>query len=351
MPSALERTRLGRRWAKTTWRPLAVVAASALLEALAAGLLVWLIGWQHLENAIRLRNAPWFALSLGGQVVALVGYTIAFRDVTQAAGGPKLEPPVAGALVVAGFAPAFAADVAGGFAIDRAAYEEMGMSRDEAAARVVGLGILEYLVLAPVAAVCAVLAFLGIGGNDVGAGITLPWLAIVPGLALAWWLARPRRNARLRDARGGNVLRRALAHAAAGLAVVAWIMRNDGRGRALLGVALYWTGDIVSLWAPLYAFGVHPGVPALVVAFATGYALTRRSLPAGGPGAIEILLPLSLKWVQIGFAPAFVAVFVYRLFNFWLPLVPGVLVAKRLPEIERRLPRGASSEELPVART
>ena len=50
------------------------------------------------------------------------------------------------------------------------------------------------------------------------------------------------------------------------------------------------------------------------------------------PGAVEALLPFALTWVGVALAPALLAVFFYRLFNLWLPVIPGtpgLLVLKR----------------------
>ena len=58
------------------------------------------------------------------------------------------------------------------------------------------------------------------------------------------------------------------------------------------------------LWVCLAAFNrVTPGVAAVVVGYATGYALTRRTLPLAGAGAVEALLPFALVWVGFGLAP------------------------------------------------
>ena len=73
-------------------------------------------------------------------------------------------------------------------------------------------------------------------------------------------------------------------------------------------------------------------IAALILAYATGYAFTRRSIPAGGPGAVEVFLTFALVWVGVPLAPALLGVFAYRLFNFWLALVPALAV---LPTVRR----------------
>ena len=58
-------------------------------------------------------------------------------------------------------------------------------------------------------------------------------------------------------------------------------------------------GDILTLWAALRVFDVHISAPALVLGYGTGWALTRRSLPLGGPGLVEILLAFVLTWFHV----------------------------------------------------
>jgi uncharacterized membrane protein YbhN (UPF0104 family) len=100
---------------------------------------------------------------------------------------------------------------------------------------------------------------------------------------------------------------------------------------APIGTAVYWFGDIVCLWACLQAF-THgtPDISIILIGYATGYALTRRTLPFGGAGAVELLLPLALSWTGISLAAAVLAVFTYRIFNFWLPLIPAALGLRSL---------------------
>jgi uncharacterized membrane protein YbhN (UPF0104 family) len=104
-------------------------------------------------------------------------------------------------------------------------------------------------------------------------------------------------------------------------------------------MAVYWAGEVFVLWVCLAAFERHtPSVEAVVVGYATGYALTRRTLPLAGAGAVEALLPFALTWVGYGLPAAVLAVFAYRVFNLWLPLGPA---AAGLYALRRRPPDGA----------
>src|SRR3954452_1676463 len=107
--------------------------------------------------------------------------------------------------------------------------------------------------------------------------------------------------------------------------------------KALAGMAFYWAGEVFVLWVCLAAFTRHlPSIPAVVVGYATGYALTRGPLPLAGAGAVEALLPFALEWVGFPLPAAVLAVFAYRIFNLWLPIVPAVAGVIAL----RRRPRG-----------
>ncbi len=74
-------------------------------------------------------------------------------------------------------------------------------------------------------------------------------------------------------------------------------------------------------------------MPALVVAYATGYAASRRSLPLGGAGVTEALLTVSLIAVHVHAAQALFAVLAYRLINFLAPMLPALLAHSSLTEL------------------
>jgi len=57
---------------------------------------------------------------------------------------------------------------------------------------------------------------------------------------------------------------------------------------------------------------------------------------------VEILMPLTLVAAGVPFATAIVGVFLYRIFNLWLPLVPAAVA---LPHLRKRF--GRSFQALP----
>jgi uncharacterized membrane protein YbhN (UPF0104 family) len=277
-------------------------------------------------------DAAWLLVCLGAELIGYIGYVLALRNIARVDGGPKLSFALTARTVVSGFGVYPAAHAAGGFAIDFMALRKAGLKREQAIARVAGLGVLEYAVLAPVALVCA-LVLLVDPDSGVDSSMTLPWLAVIPGFALALWVSSPKRRSRLTDPIQGGRIRGSIAHGVAGLVTLRTLCRRPLQHLpGLLGVAFYWFGDIVCLWAALRAFEVHVSWPALVVAYATGYVASRRSLPAGGAGIVEVLMTFALVWVGLPLAPALAGVLVYRLFNFWLPIVPALAL---LPSVKR----------------
>jgi uncharacterized membrane protein YbhN (UPF0104 family) len=192
-------------------------------------------------------------------------------------------------------------------------------------------------VLAPAVAVCGVLLFFGVAGRA-SADVALPWLLIVPGIVFAAWVTQPQRADHYPYRPSAGRFARGFAHGVAALHLLRRLLfDHKQRGLAFAGAALYWAGDMVTLWAALRIFEVRLSLPVLVLAYGTGWALTRRSLPFGGPGVVEVLLAYVLTWFHLPFANAAAGVVGYRLFNFWFALLPAVAVLPFAQGIHRRL--------------
>jgi uncharacterized membrane protein YbhN (UPF0104 family) len=241
-------------------------------------------------------------------------------------GGPQLGLRQASKIVAAGFGAFFAASASGGFKVDYLALRNAGARRKEALARVLGLGMLEYAVLAPVT--CAAACVLLVHHSRISTGFTMPWAIGVPAGALIAIGLMPHRK-RFNNARGWRGL---LAVFLDALSILKGLAGRPRRGVfAAIGMTMYWAGDAFCLWACLYGFLGKP-LPVLpfIVGYATGYALSRRTLPLAGAGVVEALLPFALLWVSLPLAAGMLAVLAYRFFNLWLPLVPAVVGFRRL---------------------
>jgi hypothetical protein len=305
------------------------------LSLIATILVAGAAGYVAVASHLRHANTYWFPFALAGAVAAHVGYVVAYREVAHVDRGVRLGTLRAGAIVAAGFGMFIPR---GGFAVDLEALQDLGVPREEARVRVLGLGSLEYAVLSTGACICAILLLLEHAGAQ--RAVTLSWTIGVPaGTVLA--LVAVRYRAWLCRGRIGGVVRPALD----AIAVVGMIVASPRRhgAAAFTGMAVYWAGEVFVLWVCLAAFTRDtPSIEAVVVGYATGYALTRRTLPLAGAGAVEALLPFALTWVGFGLAPAVLAVFAYRVFNLWLPLGPA---AAALYALRQRPPEAPLSEE------
>jgi len=294
--------------------------------ALALGALVgisWAAGFDNVLHELRHLDPIWLPVAFGMEVAAYFGYVVAYREVARLEGGPRLGLGRAGAIVAAGFG-AFV--IRGGFVVDRQALEAAGLDPRQARARVLGLGALEYAVLAPAAALAAVI-LLARGSTHPSLGFTLPWAIAVPLGFAAAFAALALRHRVGDEGRWRSVLQHALdaVHLLKKLAA-----QGAVHGGAFFGTTLYWVGDVGCLWASLRVFHDSPDVAALVIGYATGYALTRRTLPLGGAGSVEALVSFALAWTGIPLAKAVLAVCVYRIFNLWLPLLPAAIGLRHL---------------------
>ena len=293
----------------------------------------WVAGFGEIADVLLAPDWNWLPAAFAGEVAAYLGYTLAYREVVRMERGPELELRHAAELVASGFGVFMPR---GGFAADLEALGPSCEDHRDARIRVLGLGALEWAVLAPAACACAI--YLIARGWKVQTGMTLPWAIAVPlGFAAAIWALRHRH--RFTGRRGWRASLDHALHAVHILRRLVELPRDHGIP-AFLGMTLYWTGDIFALWACLRVFLGHtPSFPAVVLGYATGYALSRRSLPVGGAGAVEALLPFALLWVAVPLAPAVLAVVFYRAINLWLPLVPALT---GLRAVRRRHLRPAS---------
>ena len=340
-PGPLRRT---RAWLER--RPLFVLVVPTVLALGAVALLAELAGAEPLHRALRHLHPEWLLLCFGGQLLAYFGYVLAVRDTARVDGGPSLSFGRTVQGVVGGFGVFAATRTSGGFAVDYWVLRSAGEDRDGAVARVLALGALEYAVLAP-AALCSAIALL-VSGADVSLTLTLPWLLVIPGAMVAIWLSSPKRAPRYSKAPAHGRVRQAFAHFVAGLSILRSMFVAPPRehGLGVLGIAMYWAGDIACLWGALQFFG-NPrlSVPALILGYATGYVLTRRSLPAGGAGVVEIALTFALHWMGFPFVRALLGVVVYRIFNLWLPILPALAVLPAVNDLRRELEEAEKAEQ------
>jgi uncharacterized membrane protein YbhN (UPF0104 family) len=289
-------------------------------------------------------DPAWIALIAGAEALTYPAYMIAYRSLAQVHGHPPISLPLVARVVVAGFGP-FA--IGGGFEIDKQALHGLHEDERSARVRVLALGVLEWTVLAPVA--CIVSIVLLVQGADVMASLLWPWAIAVPaGFAFALWASAPERAERLSRIRGKR--REWLAQPLDGVGVLRTLVSQPRTyAGAWVGTILYWAADIVAFYGALRTFGLHPGAGKVIIAYATGYAATRRSLPLGGAGVTEFLMTYSLYWVRLPLAPSLAAVLAYRVFNLVVVSAPALIAHRQLQSVlaaadalrlAKRTPRG-----------
>lgn len=299
-------------------------------------------GWPRVGRIAAARHSwTWLAVCLVGELAAYAGYVLTIRDMARVHDGPEMDLAVSAKTVVAGFGVFAATRGSGGFAVDYWAFRKEGAGKRDAVGRVLALGFLEYATLSIVALVASAALYLRLDGHA-GDAMTLPSLLVVPCFVLALWATSPGRVGRLsKTKRSSGWMRRTFADAVLGAKHVrrlALSPREHGLG--VLGMTMYWAGDIVCLWAALQLVGGRQiTVSALILAYSGGYVLSRRSLPAGGAGVVEIALTLALAGMGARFAPALIGVVVYRLFNFWLPIVPALILIPAIRDLRARFQR------------
>jgi uncharacterized membrane protein YbhN (UPF0104 family) len=276
----------------------------------------------------------WLPLCLGLELGAYAGFVLAFRDTVRVDGGPRLSLGLSLRVVLLSFG-AFVVATVGGLAVLVLSLQQMGTPRWTAVARVLALNTLLYAFFAAFGFAAALALVLGLGGEAPTAAL-LPWLIAVPVLvAAAVVVSSPRRSEALVRAPSGRGLRpfarRAFATAVQGVVLVRRLLADPRSCRAgWLGAPLYWLADAGCLWAALRAFDVRLSLTALLFAYCTGYLAALLPLPAGGVGGIDAAMTYALTLVGVALAPALLAVFVYRFFKFWLPLLPALALLPRI---------------------
>jgi uncharacterized membrane protein YbhN (UPF0104 family) len=323
-----------RAWLRE--HPFAASVLATIIAAGAALLIAYATGADQVGRAFEDVQPQWIGLIALGELLTYPAYTIAYRSLAQVHGHAPLALPLVGRVVVAGFGP-FA--LSGGFGLDKRALHALHEDERSARVRVLGLGVLEWALLAPT--VCVISIVFLIQGADILPSLLWPWALAVPaGLGFGLWASAPGRRERL--SKIGGRRRAWLADLLDGVGVLHTLISHPVKyAGAWIGTAFYWAADIAAFYGALRTFGIEMGAGKVILAYATGYAATRRSLPFGGAGLTEVLMTYSLYWVRQPLAPALAAVVAYRAFNFLLAALPALIAQRHLEEL---LPKERSSD-------
>ncbi len=279
-------------------RPVAL-ATGTVVVGLSFYLFSRSVGMSAVFKNLLSADAVWLLLIIGAQSIAFWAYIIPYKHMF------KLSYKDAAVHSFEGFHPT----LGGGVSYDLKTH--LGQR-----ARVYYLGLWEYAVLAPAVLIAAIY---GLINGGVPSPLSLPWIIGVPtGFALFGIVLFFRHRIANHFPKTKRIL-----NFMAGL-----IKQQNVKGVLFLmgGMLLYWTGELFSLWGALRLFDVHLSWFALLLAYATGYVISRRSLPLGGAGILLVALALSLYWVGAALSVTLLVALAYQVFNLITPAVYRKLV-------------------------
>ena len=307
------------------------------------------------ESLERVGDATWYwiAIAVAFNLAAFAAYVALFRGVL----GGSVEDDVRRRLglrasyqiTMAGLAATriFSAAGAGGIVLTYWALRKAGMPRRRAGCRMVAFLVLMYSVYLLALVIFGVLLRTGVlpGDNPVGGTIVPAAIASVAILLLGLIALIPGDfERRLREfSRGYRRTRWATrvatgpATLAAGVRTAIDYLRHPSRGAlGLAGSLGFWAANIGVLWASFEAFGGEVPFAVLVQGFFVGMAANLVPSPAGGVGSVDAGMIGAFVLFGLPGASVFAAVLIYRLFAFWLPVLPGSIAALQLRRTVRR---------------
>jgi uncharacterized membrane protein YbhN (UPF0104 family) len=313
---------LGRRLPDIEWRVVRVVVGAGLAATVA---LAALAGFGSVGRAFSHLHIGWLILAVvlvvASYGVATAGLLAATTDSPAEPGsGPTRSP---GTLLATAVASSFTGRLlpeygAAGLAVHHLV--RTGVDRRRAIDQI---GLIDTAAVPLHGLLTVVVALVALGSGPSGvAGLRLGWLVwILVVVALLVGLAdAPRRYRTL---------------------VVAPDRRSWGRLVALVHepvelVAIIGSCVVLAvvsgcgLLAAAHAFGASPAAaPALLVGLAVAVVVVVSPIPDGA-GLVEAVSVLGLVWAGVAPPVAVAAMITARLLSFWLPLLPGGLVLRRL---------------------
>ncbi len=307
---------LGQRLPDIEWREVRVVVGAGVGVTL---VLMALAGFGHVGHVLTHVRVGWLVVAV---VLVVAGYGVAAAGVLAATGADEDRRRPASVLATA-VASSYTGRLlpeygAAGLAVHQLV--RAGVERSRAIAQVAVIDTAAVPLHGLLTLVVAVVA-LGQGGGS-GSSLRLGWLvwagvilAVIVGLIDA-----PRRYHTLVVAPD----RRSVTDLVA-------LSREPMRlaGVVASGVVLAVAGGC-GLLAAAHAFGASPApAPALLVGLVLAVLVVVSPIPDGA-GLVEAVAVVGLVWAGVDAPTAVVAMITARVLGFWLPLLPGWLVLRRL---------------------
>lgn len=319
--------------------PKRLVQSGVIIVALVVAIYLLIPTLLDTEGAIhRLGNAHpvWVVIGFGFAIVMFVSYVGLFKGVVGDS-RVRLNWSESYQITMAGLAATrlFSAGGAGGIVLTYWALRKAGMPKAQSGSRMVAFLIITYAVYMVTLLIGGILLRSGVLNGEAPVGLTIVPAAIAGGVIVAFLLISlipgdlHRRLAESSpDTRLGRIgvrLAGVPATVASGTRMALdLIKRPSAGGLALVGAIGFWAANIGILWASFEAFDL--GVPGAVIAqgFFVGMVANLIPLP-GGVGGVDAGMIGTFVAFGYGLGPVTAAVLMYRLFAFWLPLLPGVV--------------------------
>jgi uncharacterized protein (TIRG00374 family) len=283
----------------------------------------------------------WLGLGFVFSLLTYVSYIALFQGVVGER--IRLEWRESYEITMAGLAASrvFSAGGAGGIVLTYWALRKAGMERRQTACRMVALLVLLYAVYVVALIVFGLLLRTGalpgeapIGLTLVPAGIAGTVLVLFLLIALipedferrfVGWSAGYRFG---RFARGLATVPDTLARGTR--TAISFVRVPSRGGLAVLGTLGFWAANIATLWACFKAFGVHVPFGVVIQGYFVGMVANLLPGAPGGVGTVDAGMIGAFVLFGIPGESVFAAVLMYRLFAFWLPVLPGAVAFLQL---------------------
>lgn len=109
------------------------------------------------------------------------------------------------------------------------------------------------------------------------------------------------------------------------------LVRRPAQAALVFGAAVGVTaGYVLALALSLRAFGAHPALVHVAVAYLAGAVVGSVSPTPGGLGALEAALVAGLTRLGVAAGPAVAGVLAFRLLTYWAPILPGSVALRWL---------------------
>ena len=306
--------------------------------------------WSRLNDG----DPSWLLAAAFLELSSYGSYVVAFRAVFDGSAGIGWRQSYRVTMAGVAATRLLATAGAGGIVLTVWALNRFGMPRREIADRMSTFLVLLYGLFMSVLVIDGIGLRTGVLPGPAPFGLTVVpaifgGIVIVVSLSAAAFssdLGSAASRLRAADGRLSRLLRAAAtAPAALATGVRGTVEEIRRASPALPGAIGWWAFDIAVLYASLRAFGGDPEVAVVVMAYFVGMLANTLPVP-GGIGAVDGGMIGALIGFGLPAGLAIVGVLTYRLFAFWLPIVPGVIAYVQLLRTEPA-PTGSRSGAAP----